>query len=224
MPALPPYIPARDADLANWSNNFSTLLTASPGTYGLLSTDATTVSAVVAPWLTAYALAINPATKTPVTVAAKDTARFSMLATVRPYAQQISLNAGVLTSDKIAIGVNPRTSTPVPIAVPTTNPVLSIDEAGTLQHVLRFQDSMSSPSVKSKPYGVIQMYCYAMTSATPVTDPTTLPFIQACTKSPSLITWDSSAKGHTAYYASRWATRTGKLGPFSPIINYVVAG
>lgn len=223
MPQLPPYIPNQDANVANWSNNFSTLLTASPGTYGLLAADATIVSGVVAPWLTGYALAINPATRTPVTVASKDTLRISMLATVRPYAQQISQNAGVLTADKIAIGVNPRTSVPVPIATPTTNPVLTIDEALTLSHVLRYQDALASPTVKSKPYGVTQMYCYAMTSLTPITDPTLLPFITSCTKSPTLIPWEAGDVGKKAYYAARWATRTGKLGPYSPIVSYTVA-
>ena len=45
MPQLPPYIPARNANLIAWAANFSTLITASPGTYGLLAGDATAIAA-----------------------------------------------------------------------------------------------------------------------------------------------------------------------------------
>lgn len=223
MPALPPYIPPTDADLANWAANFNTLITASPGTYGLLTSDATAISAVTTPFLTAYSAAINPPTRTPVSVAVKDTQKINMLATLRPYAIQISLNAGVLTSDKIAVGVNPRTSTPLPIAAPTTSPIISIVSATNLQHVLRARDETSSPSVKAKPYGVTQMLCFAAASATPITDPDLLPYKLTCTKFPVVLPWDYENAGKVAYYAARWATRTGLLGPWSPIVNFTVA-
>ncbi len=222
MPALPPYIPPRDTDMASWSDNFSTLLTAAPGTYGLLASDALTVAAVVTPWLAAYALAINPSTRTPVSVAAKDDARTAMLAVVRQYAIQISLNAGVLTSDKIAIGVNPRVTDPVPIATPTTQPIVTIPSAASLTHVIRFRDETSSPTVKSKPYGVTQLQLYASASATAITDPTALAFKKVLTKAPSLIEWDPADAGKVAYYAGRWQTRTGKVGPWGPIVSMTI--
>ena len=52
------------------------------------------------------------------TVQAKNTERVMVLATCRPYAQAISLNAGVTAGNKIALGVNPRTSVPQPITAP----------------------------------------------------------------------------------------------------------
>lgn len=223
MPALPPYIPTKESDLVTWADNFSDLITASPGTYGLLASDATSIQAVVAPYLTAYATAVNPITRTPVTVAAKDTARINMLDLVRQYAVAISLNAGVLTADKIAVGVNPRTSTPTPIADPTTSPDISITAALPLQHVLRFRDETSSPSVKAKPYGVTQIQIFAQASATPITNPDAITFKQVGTKSPLLVSWDSADVGKQAYYAARWQTRTGKVGPWSTVIAMTIA-
>lgn len=223
MPALPSYIPTRDADLANWADNFNTLLTASPSTYGLVAGDATAVDAVVVPFITAYSAAINPGTRTPVTISAKDDAKILMLATVRPYAINVSLNQGVITSDKIDLGVNPRTSTPTPITAPTTNPIISIVNATPLQHVLRYRDETASPTVKAKPYGVTQLYLYGTASATPITDPAVLLFLGSRTKSPALIEWQAGDVGKTAYYAARWATRTGEIGPWSPIVSFTVA-
>jgi hypothetical protein len=227
MPALPPYIPPRDADLANWSANFTTLLTAAPPTYGLTTTDASNVAAVQATWAADYAAAINPATRTPVAVTAKDTARVGMLAIVRPLAQAISINAGVLTSDKIAIGVNPRTSVPSPITAPTTSPVLTIASGPPLTHIIRFRDEMSSPTVKAKPYGVAAMQLVGTTGGLPTVGggdaPDLLPLAATLTKAPALVSWPSNAAGLTAKYFARWITRTGLVGPWSAEVDAIVA-
>ena len=171
MPSLPSYIPAKEANLNSWLLNFSALLTAAPSTYGLSPTDATNVAADVSAWTAAYSPILSPSTKTAAAVSAKNSAKVSILAQIRPYAQNISLNAGVTTSAKTAIGVNPRTSVPVPI-----------------------------------------------------TDPTLLNFIESATKSPLTATMGSGSAGTTVYFAARWQTRKGLVGPWSPIISYVVAG
>jgi hypothetical protein len=228
MPALPPYIPARDADLNNWAANFSTLITASPGTYGLVSGDAIAIAGVVATWAAAYALAINPPTRTPVAVSAKDSAKVAMLATLRPYAQQVANNAGVTTGNKTALGVNPRTSTPVPITAPTTAPTISIISAPPLQHIIAFRDSTSSPSVKAKPYGVTGMQLVANTTGLPTVGggdgPDSLPTQGIMTKSPFTVTWSSGDIGKTATYVGRWITRKGLVGPWSTVATFTIAG
>lgn len=222
MGALAPYIPDRDADFSNWLTNFSTLLTTSPATYGLSSGDATAVDTVTDAWVVAYAAAINPGTRTSVTVQAKNVAKINALATVRPYAIAISLNAGVSSDDKLDIGVNPRTSTPTPIAAPDTNPVLSITANGPLSQVVRYRDETASPSVKSKPYGVVQIQVFGTTSAAVITDPTMLPLLTATTKSPFVQTWSSDHGNKSAYFAARWITRRGLVGPWSAIVAATV--
>lgn len=224
MPALPPYIPAKDAALNNWAQNFSSLITASPGTYGLTSGDATAIASVYSAWAAAYALVTSPSTKTPTAVQNKNADKVTLLATVRPYAQTISLNAGVSTGNKIALGVNPRTSTPTPITAPTTAPALTIVSTSTAGTILRFRDATASPSVKAKPYGVVALQLYGNTSATAVTDPTTLTYIGQITKSPLTVALGSAAAGKTAYFAARWSTKKGLVGPWSTIVNGIVAG
>jgi hypothetical protein len=223
MPAVAPYIPPRDADLDMWAANFSTLITAAPATYGLTSADATTIAAAVLTWHTDYLLVTSPTTKTATAVQNKNAARVSMLATIRPYAQAISLNAGVSTGAKIALGVNPRTSTPTPITAPTTSPVLTAQSTSTAGTIIRYRDATASPSVKAKPYGVVQVQLYGLASTTPITDPDDLDFQFATTKSPIIVPMAGDA-GKTVYFAGRWITKTGLLGPWSSIISYVVAG
>jgi hypothetical protein len=223
MPALPPYIPPKDADFNNWVNNFSTVFSATPAVFGFQAGDATAVAGQVALWNAAYGLVTSPSTKTPSTVSDKNASRIVTQALVRPYAQTISLSPAVSQMNKISIGVNPRTSTPIPIAAPTTYPALTIVSALPLQHVIRYRDSLASPSVKSKPYGVVQMQLYGSASGTPITNPALLAFQMVSTKSPFLQTWDSSTVGQRAYYAARWVTRRGLNGPWSPIVSFIIA-
>lgn len=224
MPAVAPYIPSRDANLNNWLANFSTLVAASPATYGLVSGDATIITAAVAAWTASYTLVTSPATKTAETVSAKNTQKVDVLATVRPYAQTIANNAGVSSASKIALGLNPKTSPPVPITQPTTAPTMTAQSTSTAGTIIRYRDSTASPSVKSKPYGVVQMQLFALASVTTVTDPTTLLLQGVYTKSPLTAVMGSGAAGKTVYFASRWVTRKGLVGPWSSIISYVVAG
>lgn len=216
------YIPTRDADLQNWADNFSTLLTASPGTYGLIAADASAVASAFLTWSLAYAAAVNPSTRTPVNVNAKDVARIGLLTMVRPYAVQISLNAGVLSADKIAIGVNPRTTGQTPVAAPTSAPILSLIGATFLQHLLRYKDEGAPSTSRAKPANVVQIQLYAAVSATLVSDPNVLPLKTATTKVPITVTWESSDRGKTAYYAARWITRRGLVGPWSDILPIIV--
>lgn len=224
MPALPPYIPPKDADFNNWLLNFSTLLSANPPLYGLTSTDAANVATVTTAWTAAYTPVTSPSTKTAMAVSAKNTAKINALSTVRPYAQQISLNAGVASGDKTAIGVNPRTSTPTPVTAPTTNPVLTLQSCSNLSAYVRFRDSAAAVSVKAKPYGVLQLQLAGATSPTVVTDPTSLPLKATPTKSPFVLTFSSADIGKQFYCAGRWVTRSGLTGPWSPIISFTVVG
>jgi len=224
MPALAPYIPNRDSQLDLWLTNFSSLITANPPLYGLMSSDATNIAAAVAAWSAAYALVTSPSTKTAATVSAKNTERVTVLAIVRPYAQQISLNPAVASTDKVAVGVNPRTSTPSPITPPSSSPVLLLQAATPGSIILRFRDSAASPSVKAKPYGVTQCRLYGMSSATPITDPTKLPLLATPTKSPFLVNTLGMAIGQQVYFAAQWAIRTGGLSNFSPILSVTNVG
>ena len=224
MGQLAPYIPSKNAGFVAWLANFSTLITASPGTYGLLAGDATAIAAQNTAIAAAYAIITSPSTKTAATVSAFNTDKVNALALVRPYAVTISLNAGVTSANKTAVGVNPRTSVPTPITAPTTSPTLTAQSTSTAGTILRYRDSTASPSVKSKPYGVIALQLYAMESTTPVTDPSTLTFIGPVTKSPYTLSLGSGAAGKTAYIAARWVTRKGLVGPWSSVISYVVAG
>lgn len=217
--AQSPYIPAQDSALDAWSANFAALITALPATYGLIAGDAVAINAVVTPWHAAYLLAINPATRTPVTIADKDAAKTAMLPVLRGYAQTISRDPSVANMDKTAVGVNLPNSARPPIPAPTTQPTLALVSAVHNQQTLSYKDQ-STPTTKAKPFGVIGLDLRQKIAVAAATGPDDCAPLGVVTKSPTVIGTDSGDVGKLATYYGRWATRSGpggkaQFGPWS---------
>lgn len=222
-----PYIPNKDALLVAWSDNFASLITASPTTYGLVAADAAAINAVNTPWDTAYAAAVAGATRGPMTVQAKNNARAALLAVVRPYAIQIRNNAGVSDPDKVALGLTVPNQTRTPIFAPQTQPLISIAAATPLSHTLRFSDS-NSPQLRGKPFGAKACAFVVSYGTTIGTDPdlaAPVPIVNSALAVPSstgLATRQPCASvlpvaqvGKLATYWARWVGIRGDVGPWS---------
>lgn len=219
--AAAPYVPPRDTDFATWADNFATLITANPTLYGLDSTAAAAIQAENDAFQLAYTAAVNPGTRTPVTVAAKDSARITCQALMRVYASQIRINPGVTNSDKIDLGLNLPNPIPSPIPAPTSFPVLDLIQASPLVHQFKYQDSVLGVG-KQKAPGAIRMELRALAGTVPATDPEVMITIANPTKSPFQIQWDAGDAGKLATYAGRWVTRRGLTGPWSALQSFTI--
>jgi hypothetical protein len=222
----PSYIPAPDSLFDLWLLNFSTLLTASPATYGLLAGDAVAVAAVQGTFAAAYALAITPGTRTSATIADKDAERAAAEAVVRPLAVRIILNPAVLNIDRVTIGVTVPSTVPTPIPAPTTNPTLILQSAAALVHTLQYRDS-AAPLVKAKPFGVVTLELYAQVGTTAGIDPDAASYINGYNKTPFQVNWPGAQRGKHATYWARWATRSGpagvpQRGPWSDALDLII--
>lgn len=223
MPAS--YIPAQDALFSNWLLNFSTLLTDSPATYGLTAPDAVIVANQEAAFAAAYALAIDPSTRTSVTVASKDAARASAESVVRPYAVTISLNPSVTNGEKVAIGVTVRSNIPTPIPAPVTPAVISLISAMPLTQQLQIRAVGSS--TKAKPQGCIAIEVARSVGTVAATDPNQLAIVGQYGKTPLIQNFVAEDQGKIVTYAARFRTRSGpagvsQAGPWSALASFRV--
>jgi hypothetical protein len=85
MPALPPNIPAKQADFNSCANNFSTLITDDPAQYGLTAADGSSIAAAVSNCqrgLRRGRLVRAPRPRS--SVQAKNAARATAMAVLRP--------------------------------------------------------------------------------------------------------------------------------------------
>lgn len=236
--ATAPYIPARDSTLDTWSDNFQTLIAASPTTYGVQPSDATAITNAFNLWHAAYLLGgsagsppvpLNPSTFTRVTVAAKNSEKVAMTGLLRSYAAQIRLNPGVSNADKTALGLNLPNNSPSPIGAPTTFPLLNLISAGPGTHELRYADS-TTPSLRKKPAGVIGMQLFRGVGTNPISDVTLTAFLDQLTVQPYQSVFDVADKGKVATYFARWINRgrsaggaSALVGPWSSPVSLTVA-
>lgn len=223
MPAN--YIPNRDVNFNDWLENFSTLLSAAPATYGLTGADASAVGSVQTAFAVALEIATDPATRTSPTVAAKDAARASAEFVVRPYAVGISQNPAVSNGDKVAIGVTVRSNIPTPIPAPVTPPTISLLMATPLVHQLQIVQVGSTS--KAKPPGCIATEVARTVGTVAATDPDQLAIVGQFGKTPLLQNFASVDQGKICTYAARFRTRSGpggvsQAGPWSALASFVV--
>lgn len=227
MASYPDYVPAPDADFDNWLQNFDALLTGAPTDFGLTAPDAVVVAGVAATWFAAYNLAIDPPTRTPVTVAAKDAARAAAEGVVRPYAVSISLNPAVDPGDKVAIGVTLRSEVPTPIPAPTTAPELGLQSIILGQATLTFKEVGGVG--KSKPFGVVGLEVRRTLGVAPAVDPAAALSVGIFTKSPWRLPNSSGDAGKVQTVFARWITRSGpsgvsQSGPWAAPLSWVIPG
>jgi hypothetical protein len=216
-----PYIPPKNAAFVAWAANFSSLLTASPTTYGSDAPTAVTVAALNATLQAAYTVITTPSDKSKTTVLAFNNAKQAFLATVRPLAVLISRNPGVASSDKTAIGVNLPNNTPSPIPTPTTSPIISFVGSTPGQSTYTFADQ-NTPAKRIKPQGVIQLQVFATIAATVGTDPTAALLVASPTKSPFALNFTSGQAGMICTVWGKWTTRSSGSGPWSAAIHQIV--
>lgn len=221
----PNYIPNSDTDANAWLTNFSLRLVASPVDYGVLPGTATLVVAATDAYRAALVLSTAPTTRTSVTVAAKDAAKASALAIVRPVAVRISMSATIANALKESIGVTIRSASPTPIPAPVIAPVIQFLSATPLRQQLQVRQPGSTS--KSKPFGAIGIEIARSVGTVSATDPAQLSIIGTYGKTPLTQEFSAAARGNIVTYAARYVTRSGprgvaQKGPWSALVSFTV--
>ncbi len=109
----------KDSVLATGSANFSTKISATPTSYGLVAGQATAYAALNTAFQSAYSAAITPATRTKSTVAAKDSARTPLRQMASDLAKIIDGTPTVTNAQRVDLGIAVR-ATPSPRPAPGT--------------------------------------------------------------------------------------------------------
>lgn len=216
------YIPRTDGGFRDWLNNFTTLIAADPGRYGLTSADADVISNQNTAYEGAYVPVQSAETRTPALVQQKDAIKASAVGTCRVYAMIIKSNAGVTNQDKSALGIHINDSTRTPIPTPASSPLLTIQGAFSGEHVIRYADE-NTPASRRKPAGAIQIQINRHIAVSVNPDPTGSDLVGLFTKQPVLATSAPADVGKTATYFGRWVTRTGLFGPWGLPVAMTIA-
>ncbi|HZZ42400.1 MAG TPA: hypothetical protein VFE58_05650 [Tepidisphaeraceae bacterium] len=209
------WLPLKDADLLPFMQNMSGKITATPATYGLLPADATALAGYLTTFSTNLAVATAPATRTAVSVAAKDISKAVLVADARIIAKKVQANPAVTPDQKIALGLPVHKDTPTPIPAPSTKPMLNIVGNGGRTVKILIKDE-TTPTKKAKPPGYegSAVYTYVPTAGEePPADLTEWRFEGLATRGDFEIDYRPGDVGKTAYILANWLNPRGEAGP-----------
>ena len=146
------WLPLKDQDLRAFCEAFLATITPAPTTYGLAASDVTLLDGQVTDYSDKLAAAVEPSTRTRVSVAAKQMSRRTLMATMRNlYKKVIAAN---LTDDKLeALGLPLRDVQPTPIPAPAMKPTINIVSRDENTVKIKLTDP-TDPNRRGRPPGV----------------------------------------------------------------------
>ena len=225
---MPHYLPEKEAEQIPWMQNFSTLTSAVPATYGLNAGQAAIVAAAVAAFVAAYP-ASTGSSSSKNTRDIKNAAKARAEKTCRVYALQIRNNLAVSETAKVALdlfGPSRRSTFKKP---PTLTPIsfrnLSVTmtyasgnnkalprESGYIQQIAPGGGIVFDPIEEADPL------CQVFVG----TDPRRLRLFASPVRSPFTLVFTRPFRGGRIWFMGRWANDDGDVSPFGPVGSCVI--
>lgn len=150
------YLPSREADLLNWSNNFNNVINLSPTAFGLTAGQCTVFGVLHTSWNNAYTDATQPSTRTPSAIQLKNDSKFAMINNaggIRALVNIIQAHPGTTNQQRVDLGITVSDAEPSPVPAPATAPDLSIISIFNRTVKIRLRD-VENADRRGKPDGV----------------------------------------------------------------------
>ena len=216
------FLAKTDAELLAWSNNFSTLISATPLAYGISAPAAASYATLNATFATAYQTALNPVTRTKITIDAKDTARAYLKLNAAALAKLVEGTLSVTNGQKLALGL-PLKTPPSPIPQPSSAPL--VDFISAVSRTVRIRIHDGATPKRAKPAGVKSATIYSFVGPTAPPKVTDWKFEGNANKAVFDITFpDSVANGALVWVAATWNNAKNQSGPPSDPISINIPG
>jgi hypothetical protein len=216
------FIPRKDVDFLQWTNNFMKYLGTSLRQWGFPDDVYAELTAQHEDFAQKLEAAEEPATRTKLTVQAKNTARDIFEKTIRQAVKEYLANNHLVTDedrDGLGIPVYKTTRTPAPVA--TTYPDFDVDSSVIRRLTIHFYDKGSKKS-KAKPAGQHGAEIRWIISDAPVVDVKDLTNSAFDTRTPFTLEFEGHERGLTAYFCLCWENTRGEKGPWSEIVSAIV--
>jgi hypothetical protein len=160
------YIPDDDQGLNTFAANFSTLISADPAGYGLLSSDATLYLSKQSTYAEALTAATDPSTRGGSKILAKDIARRDLVNFTRLLVRTIQGTPTVTDQQKYDLGITVRDVSPSPIGTPGFAPTVLVKSVQNTSVDIRLIDA-ANPTRRGRPTGVDGAAIFSATGAAP---------------------------------------------------------
>jgi len=213
------YLPSKEADLIDWLDNFSTVLTAKATALQVPAEEVTALTAAITAFKPLHEQAAGP-DRTAVIVEQKNTAKAAVITLVRNMVNYRLANPAIVnTATRVELGLHVKDTNPTPVGIPTTAPELELTFPGIRRIDVHYKDEGAEN--KARPDGTNGAVIYWVFSETPITDLAMLINSDLATKTPYHFEFREEDRGKRVYIAMRWQSSHGK-GPWSAIVSAAV--
>jgi hypothetical protein len=212
----------KDAAIVAGSANFASLTATGFATYGLSSAQAATFGTLNTTLQAAYAAAVNPSTRTPVAVAAKDLAIRNMRAGAVLYGSIAYATSTVSDAQLVALGLLPRAA-PAPRPMPTTPPTVEVVSVVGRTAKLRLRDAGSSR--RGLPYGTKGANLFSYVGPAAPTDERAYHFEGLATRAVVEVIFPNAVvSGATVWVSACWVGPRGYTTVGSAPVSFTLQG
>jgi len=218
------YSQGKDADVVSGATNFASLLLAGAPQYGLNQQQATLFGGLATTLQNKYQQSIEPTTRSPVAVEAKNVAKLAMKKSAVNLAKIILSTPSVTNDQLVALGLMPRRSRS-PVPPPTAQPGVDLVSVVGRAVTIHIHDSTTSAK-RGKPAGTTAAFVYTFVGANYPADPSLWNFEGSTSKSKFDITFANTLPGGTqVWVCAAWINARQQSGPPStPITTYLQGG
>jgi hypothetical protein len=212
-----------DSEFHNYLHEVVTVVIGNLGGYGLTAEDVALSSASDTIFAANIAACVQIALDAKAATLAKNENRAIAEKNLRTLLNKITLNNGITPPLLQAVGISAVNAIPTPASAPTSYPEFHVDLDSRLHHVVHYHDAGNTTSRK-KPAGVhaVEIWCKVGDPA-PI-GPSEMSFMGSDTATPWEKSFADSELGKPVYYALRWVSTRGEVGPWSVTIKSIVPG
>ena len=218
-----PFYRGTQAELATGARNLVDIVTPVPAVYGLSPALLSSYTAATSSYENALSVATEPATRTVVTVAEKESARRILRAASVDIARIITATATVTNAQLLALRLNPRVQ-PQPRPVPTEAP--AVDMISVIGRTARFRiHNNASESKRAKAPGAIGANIYTFVGEHPPVEASEYEYQGMTTRTYADVQFPASIpSGATVWVSCCWVGSRGQLGNASAPISFALQG
>ncbi len=209
-------------DAVTGSANYSSLISATPTLYGLVSSQSAAFAVLNTALQSAYLAAKEPSTRTPVAIANRNIALKAVQNSAKLLSKIIYATASVNDAQLIALGLLPRTVRQ-PKPTPTIAPVVEVARVSGRYVTLRIHQADGEES--TKPDGAIAANIYTFVGPVAPTDVTEYFYQGMSTRKITEILFPNTvASGATVWISACWVGSRGEFGLSSTPIKFTMQG
>jgi hypothetical protein len=215
------FIPRTDNLFLVWLKTMLAYVQSKLSAWAIPQTSVTELQTLTTTFGNALAVTENPATRTKITVQAKNDARKAVESKTRLFLKAyVTYNPKVTDPDRDAMGLPIHKTTRSDVPVPTTTVEAEVSLPSPAVVEIAYHDAESGH--KAKPEGVHGAEVAWAILPVPPVDWKELIHSSFDTHTPLRLTFEGADRGKTLYFALRWENTRGEKGPWSEIHNTII--